>query len=117
MSSSPSIEVPSVIATYLQVHDRRDTEESIACFDADATVIDEDHQYTGTERIRWWLDNGAAEFTFTRTLTGVEPGDTDDVFFVDNHLSGDFPGGEADLRYRFVLRRGLIHRLEIVPAV
>ena len=115
MPASETAKVPAVIATYLHAHDRRDTEASITCFDPDATVIDEEHEYTGTDRIRWWLDHGAAEYTFTRTLTGVEHGEDDNVYLVHNHLAGDFPGGEADLRYRFELRAGSIHRLEITP--
>ncbi|HEY4333484.1 MAG TPA: hypothetical protein VGM78_12965 [Ilumatobacteraceae bacterium] len=110
----PATELPVVIDTYLRTHDARDTEGSIACFDADATVIDEERDFTGLARIRWWLDNAAAEFTFTRTLIDVdqpEPG----VYIVTNHLSGNFPGGEVDLRYRVDLRAGLIHRLEIAP--
>jgi hypothetical protein len=110
----PTTELPAVIDAYQQAHDRRDTEQSIACFDAGATVIDEDQEFTGTDRVRWWLANAAAEFTFTRTLTGVERVD-DDVYIVRNHRAGNFPGGEAELRYRFELRAGLIHRLEIAP--
>ncbi len=106
--------LPRAIDGYQLAHDERDTEKSIIWFDADATVVDEGNTYTGTERIRWWLDNSAAEFTFTRTPTGVEQL-ADDVFVVSNHLSGNFPGGEADLRHRYELRNGLIHRLEIAP--
>lgn len=110
----PMPELPTVIDTYQRAHDRRDTEQSIACFDQDATVVDEEHDFTGTDRIRWWLDNAATEFTFTRALSRVQRLD-DDLYVVHNHLSGDFPGGEADLQYRFELRAGLIHRLEIAP--
>jgi hypothetical protein len=107
-------EIPRVIESYQLAHDNRDTATSITCFDADATVIDEEKTYTGSDRIRWWLDNGSAEYTYTRTQTGVEQS-ADDVFVVTNHLSGDFPGGEVDLRHRYQLRDGLIHRLEIAP--
>lgn len=106
--------LPAVIETYQQAHDRHDTDAALAAFGADATVSDEDTTYSGTERIRWWLANAASEYTFTRTLTGVDDLGAGMVV-VRNHLSGDFPGGEVDLRYRFELRDGLIHRLEIAP--
>jgi hypothetical protein len=109
-----AVEVPRVIESYQLAHDNRDTANAIACFDADATVIDEDTTYTGTEHIHWWLDNGSADYTYTRTQTGAEQL-ADDVFVVTNHLSGDFPGGDVDLRHRYQLRDGLIHRLEIAP--
>ncbi len=106
--------LPSVIETYQRAHDHRDADAAITAFGADATVVDEGATYTGAERIRWWLERTASEYTYTRTLTGV-----DDlgggVVVVHNHLSGDFPGGEVDLRYRFELRGDLIHRLEIAP--
>jgi hypothetical protein len=107
-------ELPAVIETYQQAHDRRDTEGSIASFGPDATVIDEETTFSGTERIRWWLDNAATEYTYTRTLIDVEQLGPD-VYVVHNHLSGNFPGGEADLKHRFELRDGLIQRLEIAP--
>jgi hypothetical protein len=107
-------DVPAVIETYLRAHDERDTESTLATFGPDAIVIDEGNTYAGTERIRWWLDNGASEYTFTRTLTGHDDlgGGT---YVVRNHLSGNFPGGEADLAYRFQLRDDLIQHLQIAP--
>jgi hypothetical protein len=32
-----------------------------------------------------------------------------------NHLEGDFPGGQVDLRYRFALHDNLITTVEIAP--
>ncbi len=107
-------ELPDVVATYQHAHDRRDTEAALAAFSTDATVTDEDHVYTGTERIRWWLGNAASEYTDTRTLTGVDD-HGDGLHVVHNHLSGDFPGNEVDLHFRFQLRDGLIHQLDIAP--
>lgn len=105
---------PAVIETYFLTHDRHDTDAAVATFGPDATVVDENVAYTGTERIRWFLENSASEFTYTRTLTGVEHLG-DGAYLATNHLSGNFPGGEVDLRYRFELRDGLIHHLEIAP--
>lgn len=107
-------DVPAVIDAYQRAHDRRDPDAALASFGPDATVIDEGVAYVGTERILSWLMTAASEYTYTRTLTGAEDLG-DDVYLVHNHLSGDFPGGEADLRYRFQLRDGLIHHVEIAP--
>lgn len=65
-------------------------------------------------RIRWWLAHGSTQFTSTRTTTGVEDRG-DGVHVVHDHLEGDFPGGEVDLRHRFERRDGLIHHLGIAP--
>lgn len=109
-----AIEVPAVIEAYQRAHDRRDVEVAIASFGRDATVIDDGVAYAGTERIRSWLTNAASEYTYTRTFTGAEDLG-DGRYLVHNHLSGDFPGGEVDLRYRFQLRDGLIRHVEIAP--
>ena len=106
--------LPPVIETYQHAQDRRDTPTALNTFSADATVIDEGVAYRGTERIERWLTDGASEYTFTRTLTGVEDLG-EGVHVVSNHLSGDFPGGEVDLRYRFQLDGDRIQRLEIAP--
>ncbi len=106
--------VPAVIEIYYQAHDRRDADGALASFAPDATVIDDGVAYVGSERIRSWLMNAASEYTYTRTLTGAEDlGDA--AYVIHNHLSGNFPGGEVDLRYRVQLRDGLILRVEIAP--
>ena len=109
-----STELPAAIETYLHAHDRHDTDATLATFGPEATVIDEGNTYTGTDRIRWWLDNGASEYTYTRTLTGIETAG-EGKYVVHNHLSGNFPGGEADLRFRFRLEGDRIQHLEIAP--
>lgn len=109
-----SVDIPTMIETYQRAHDRRDTDAALAAFSAGATVVDEGRTHTGADEIRWWLDNAASEYTYTRTLTGIEH-EGDGSYIVSTHLSGNFPGGEADLRYRFRLEHGLIRRLEIAP--
>ena len=106
--------LPAVIDTYQYFHDQHLTDQAIATFADDATVIDDGASYEGSDRIRWWLENAASEFTFTRTLISAEDLGGG-VHVVRNHIEGDFPGGEADLGYRFELRDGLIARLEIAP--
>lgn len=108
------IDLPDPIATYQRAHDRRDTATALGCFAPDASVIDEDQTFTGTERIRWWLDNVASEYTYTRTLIGIEDLGEGQLI-VHNRIEGDFPGGQADLKYRFRITGELIEHLEIAP--
>ena len=107
-------DLPEVIDRYQRAHDRHDTEASLSTFTADATVIDDGNTYVGVEQIRQWLDRAASEYTYTRTLTGIDL-DGSDTVVTHNHIEGNFPGGEVDLHYRFELRDGDIHRLEIGP--
>jgi hypothetical protein len=51
---------------------------------------------------------------FTTTVTGSEP-DGDARHIVRTHVEGNFPGGVADLTYRFTLTGDQIADLTIVP--
>lgn len=99
---------------YLQAHDRRDTESALSAFVPDAIVRDDGNVYHGTSEIRDWLARASVEFTYSRTMLGADERSAKE-WVVTNHPSGDFPGGEVDLRYRFVLRDGRISELEIAP--
>ena len=106
--------LPDVVRRYQDAHDRRDTATAISAFAPDAKVVDDGQEYLGTEAIREWLSTAASEYTFTRSLIRAE--DTGgDTWLVVNHLEGNFPGGEVDLRYQFVVRAGLISELVIAP--
>ena len=39
----------------------------------------------------------------------------EDTYLVTGRLTGNFPGGTADLRWRFTVAGDLIRRLEIAP--
>ena len=108
-----TVRFPVAIATYLDAVDRGDVDTSLTVFTADATVVDEGHTYTG-DAIRAWRSGAGSEFTYTNEFRGLRAVD-EDHFVADFHLEGDFPGGVADLAYRFTLRDGRIEHLEIAP--
>jgi SnoaL-like domain len=105
-------ELPEVITQYHASHDFRDTNSALTTFARDAVVKDEGHEYRGREEIRDWLSRASVEFTYTRTLIEADEIDSN-TWVVVNHLEGDFPGGEVDLRYRFVVTDGYIRELDI----
>jgi ketosteroid isomerase-like protein len=106
--------VSEVIRRYLAAHDRRDTDAALATFTPDATVVDDGHEYVGSDEIRHWLANASTEFTYTRTFVDAEVVDAD-TWLVTNRLEGNFPGNVVDLRYRFALTGDLISQLVIAP--
>lgn len=106
--------VPSVITAYQAAHDQHDVDAAVATFTEDALVHDEDQDWAGVEQIRQWLMKTSTEYTFTRTLLGVEPNGSDS-WLVRNRLEGNFPGGVVDLRYAFTLDGDRIARLSIAP--
>ena len=100
--------------TYLIPHRTRDLDTAIAQYAPDAVVADERHDHHGPAEIRAWVARSATEYTYTTTVTAAYRGDQDH-FDVLHRLEGDFPGGVADLHYRFTLRDGHIARLVIEP--
>jgi SnoaL-like domain len=105
---------PEVIRRYFEAHDRGDTDAALGAFAPDATVVDDGHEYVGSDRIRHWLAKASAEFTYTRTFLDAQKVDAG-TWLITNHLEGDFPGGVVDLRYRFALTGELISGLVIAP--
>jgi hypothetical protein len=105
-------ELPEVIARYQASHDSRDADGALAAFAPDAVVKDDGHRYRGYEEIRHWLSRASVEFDYTRTLIHADEIDSS-TWVVANHLERNFPGGEVDLRYRFVVTDGYIRALDI----
>jgi hypothetical protein len=103
---------PAVVTRYLAAAPAGDFEALADCFTTDGAATDEGHTYRGRAEIIGWRESLASQFTYTSTVTGSEPiGEGE--YRVTAHLVGDFPGGVADLTYRFVLKGGLIADLTI----
>jgi hypothetical protein len=106
--------LPDTIKNYLTAHTARDTGRALPAFTADAVVTDEGRDYHGHDEIEAWLTDAASEYTYTTEFVGVAALDARNVDVVQ-HLEGDFPGGVADLHFRFTLDGALINRLVIEP--
>lgn len=107
--------LPSAIVRYLAAKDdTRGRESIIDVFTADASVTDERIRYDGRDAILGWLGTVATEFTYTTTLIGQRrEGESDWVVLA--RLEGDFPGGIAELGFRFSVRGDRIAQLLIAP--
>jgi hypothetical protein len=106
--------LPETIKTYLTAHAARDGARALAVFSADAVVTDEGHDLAGHDAIEAWLTDSAGEYTYTTEFVSATTLDAAAVDVVQ-HLEGNFPGGVADLHFRFALDGGLISRLVIEP--
>ena len=109
--------LPDTITTFMTALDSRDGDRALATLTTDAVVTDEGHDYTGHDEIGAWIATAASEYTYTTTFTGatVLERQTETTVDVSQHLEGNFPGGVADLHYRFTLDGALIGRLVIEP--
>lgn len=106
---------PAVVRSAPKCRDRLESEDSealAACFTPAGTVLDAGVTYTGHDEIVAWRESLAGKFTYTSRVDGTEAaGDHEHLAFV--HIEGDFPGGVADLKYRFALDGDLISGLTI----
>ena len=109
--------LPDTIKTFMTAVDAREADHALATLTTDAVVTDEGHDFKGHDEIGAWVAKAAAEYTYTAAFTGAtvlerQTGTTVDV---GQHLEGNFPGGVADLHYRFTLNGALISRVVIEP--
>jgi hypothetical protein len=105
--------LPDPVKTFMTALDARETQQVLATLTPNAVVTDEGHDYTGHDVIGSWVATAASEYTYTTELTGATT--TDAGVDLTQHLEGDFPGGVADLHYRFTLDGASISRVVIEP--
>lgn len=108
------MQLPATIRAYLAAHAAGETDAAARTFTPTAVVVDQDRTFRGTEQVLEFLRHAGGEFTYTTELIGAQR--IDDAHWVAiNRLEGDFPGGIAELRYRFTLAGDLIAELVIAP--
>jgi len=105
--------LPKTVRTFMTALDARKVDQALATLATDAVVTDEGHHYKGHDEIGAWVATAAAEYTYTTAFTGATT--TEEGVDVGQHLEGDFPGGVADLHYRFTLDGTVISRVVIEP--
>jgi hypothetical protein len=107
-------QLPPAVRRYFELDPHRDIELFVALFSDDATVVDESETRHGTAAIREWRAGAAVKYMYTTEVHSAEPLGPD-RYLVTGRLTGDFPGGTADLRWDFMLAGELISRLVIAP--
>jgi hypothetical protein len=108
------IVMPDVINRYFETDARRDTVAMLALFTNDAEVVDEGATRRGKEEIRAWRDGPVSQYEYTTELFEARSAEGKG-YVVRGRISGNFPGGTADLTWRFTLDGDQIVRLEIAP--
>jgi ketosteroid isomerase-like protein len=109
-----STNLPDVISRYFERDADRDIDSIVSLFAEDATVIDEGEERHGTAEIRAWQTGAASKYTYTTEIIGSEELGPD-RFLVTGRLTGNFPGGTADLKWDFSVAGQHITRLTIAP--
>jgi ketosteroid isomerase-like protein len=104
--------VPEVLTRYFEADASRDIEAITALFTDDAVVVDEDQTWSGTSRIRAWREGPASKYQYTTEVSDTVHAGADD-YLVTGRLEGNFPGGTADLKWRFTIAGERIKGLHI----
>jgi ketosteroid isomerase-like protein len=104
-------QLPQPIATYMQATNAHDTDALLACFTADALVIDEGHEYRGTAEIKGWREKTNEQYHYTVGVIDVTEGDHETVVLTE--VSGNFDGSPIQLHYHFTLKGDKIAALSI----
>lgn len=104
--------LPTTVRAFLDAQAARDPHAALPLLAEGAVISDVGESFAGEEALRRFIAEAGAEFTYTSEVTGVRQ--EGGVWVVGHHLEGDFPGGKADLDYRFLLDGERIARLDIV---
>lgn len=104
--------LPTTVEDYFTSIDSDHPEQTIDSFSDDARVVDDAHTYRGRDEILAWLTGAATEYITTSARLSAQV--TAHTITVVNRVSGNFPGGQVDLRHEFTLdAHGLIEQLTI----
>ena len=109
-----STAVPDVITSYFEADARRDIDTIVTLFTDDAVVVDEGETRCGASEIRAWQEGPASQYQYTTEVLGTDR-TGDDRYVVTGRLDGNFPGGTAELKWRFTVAGDRITRLDIGP--
>jgi len=103
---------PGAVRRFMDAAARRDYDAIGDCFTDDATVRDEGKTRRDREEIRQWQRETRATWDYTATVVSGRQ-DGEHRYRLGVHLHGNFPGGDADVEYRFTIRDELISRLQV----
>jgi ketosteroid isomerase-like protein len=104
--------LPITIRDFLAAHIVHDADTASSFLAEDAVVVDQAETFQGRDKVHAFLRDAGSEFEYTTEQIGARQV-ADDHWVVTLRLEGTFPGGVAELDYRFALREGLIADLVI----
>ncbi len=105
------MELPKVIARFIEAQNNLDSEAYVACFTDSAIVHDEGRIHKGKAEIRKWIEHANSEYQSFMKPVGYESSGTDGVLAAE--VSGTFPGSPIVLQFHLGLKGGLIDSLKV----
>ncbi len=86
----------------------------VTLFTEDAVLVDEGKAWSGIDKIRAWREGPASRYQYTTEVFDTDRTGEDD-YLVTGRIEGNFPGGTAELKWRFTLAGDRIGHLHIAP--
>ena len=104
--------LPTTVRDFLAASTVHDADTASSFLVEDVVIVDQNETFRGRDEVYAFLRDAGAEFEYTTEQIGARRVD-DDHWVVTLRLEGTFPGGVADLDYRFTLRGNLVAELVI----
>jgi len=105
------MELPNVIARFVDTQNTYNSKAYTACFTDSATVHDEGKTYTGKAEIRKWIEEANENYkSVMNTLQYEEVGANGTL---TAEVSGTFPGSPIVLQFHLGLKDHLIDSLKV----
>lgn len=104
--------LPTTVRDFLAASTVHDADAAAVLLTDDVVVVDQGETFRGRDAVHAFVRDAGAEFEYTTEQTAVHRVD-DEHWVVTLRLVGTFPGGVADLDYRFTLRAGLVAGLVV----
>jgi len=108
----PSASLPTTVRDFLVASTVHDADTAVAFLAEDAVIVDQGETFQGRAQVHAFLRDAGSEFEYTTEEIGAHRVD-DTHCVVTVRLEGTFPGGVAELDYRFTLRGDLIAEIVI----
>lgn len=105
------MEIPQLVAKFIETQNTYDSEAYTECFSKSATVHDEGKVHTGKEEIRAWIEDANERYrSVMKPLRYDESGSSG---MLTAEVSGTFPGSPIVLKFHMGLKDGLIESLNV----
>ena len=105
-------QLPTTVREFFAAHVVRDADTASKYLTEDVVAVDQGETFRGREDVHAFLRDAGSEFEYTTEQVGARRVD-DAHWVVTVRLEGTFPGGVAELDYRFALRDDLVAELVI----
>jgi hypothetical protein len=105
------LNVPPIVAEYLEAERAKDTHRLALCFAGNGVVHDEGKKRRGREAIREWKKEVDAKYKYVSEPLAASA--DENTVTVRARLTGDFPGSPVEVSQVFTLEGSKIVSLEI----